>query len=51
LLSVGPVKDKEGSVIGSFGVGQDISDRKQMESQLREAELSFRILACLIHES
>jgi diguanylate cyclase (GGDEF)-like protein/PAS domain S-box-containing protein len=45
LLSVGPVKDKEGSVIGSFGVGQDISDRKRMESQLREAELSFRTLA------
>jgi PAS domain S-box-containing protein len=50
FLSVGPTKDKEGRVIGGFGVGQDISDRKRAEENLRRSEQQFRELAENIRE-
>ncbi|HXA78960.1 MAG TPA: diguanylate cyclase [Candidatus Acidoferrales bacterium] len=42
LLSVGPVKDENGRVIGSFGVGQDISSRQREAEALREAHENLR---------
>jgi len=50
FLSAGPVKDQEGRVIGSFGIGQDISDRKRVEEALRQSEEQFRQLAENIRE-
>ena len=50
LLSGGPVKDKQGRVVGKFGLAQDISDRKRAEEQLRRSEEQFRALAENIRE-
>ena len=50
FLSAGPVKDQKGRVIGSFGIGQDISDRKRVEEALRQSEEQFRQLAENIRE-
>jgi PAS domain S-box-containing protein len=50
LLSVGPVTDNEGRVIGSFGVGRDISDQKQAHEALQRSEEQFRELAENIRE-
>jgi diguanylate cyclase (GGDEF)-like protein/PAS domain S-box-containing protein len=50
LLSVGPVKGADGTVIGSFGVAQDIGERRRIEDALRETEEQFRQLAENIRE-
>jgi diguanylate cyclase (GGDEF)-like protein/PAS domain S-box-containing protein len=50
FLSVGPIKDADGRVIGSFGVAQDIRDRKRVEEALRQSEEQFRQLAENIRE-
>ena len=50
LLSVGPTKDGQGRVIGSFGVMQDISRQKMTEEALRQTEEQFRQLAENINE-
>jgi len=34
-LNVGPITDREGRVVGSFGIAQDISGRKRIEENLR----------------
>ena len=44
-LSVGPVEDMQGRVIGSFGIGHDISEQKRAEEALRRSEEQFRELA------
>jgi PAS domain S-box-containing protein len=37
-LSIGVIRDREGRVTGSFGISQDITERKQLEEQLRRAQ-------------
>lgn len=44
LVSKLPIKDKEGDVIGLVGISVDITDRKQMENQLRERNEELRKL-------
>jgi two-component system, cell cycle sensor histidine kinase and response regulator CckA len=36
-LSVGVIKDSKGEVTGTFGIGHDISERRRLEEQLRQA--------------
>jgi phosphoserine phosphatase RsbU/P len=50
FLSAGPVKDQKGRVIGSFGIGQDISDRKRVEEALRQRKRRQRRI-CLCENS
>ncbi|MBZ5696851.1 MAG: diguanylate cyclase [Acidobacteriia bacterium] len=45
FLSVGPIKDRHGRVIGSLGIAQDITERKRVEQALRESDEQFRQLA------
>ena len=40
-----PQIDPSGRVVGLFGVGRDITDRKRAEASLRESEAKFRMLA------
>ena len=43
-MTISPVKDAQGRVIGASKVARDITDRRRMERALREAELSGRLL-------
>lgn len=49
-LNVGPVKDEDGRVVGSFGIAQDITERKRAQAELQESEELFRQLAENIRE-
>ena len=43
FLNVGPIKDKEGRVTGMFGIGRDISERKEKEEALQEAHEKLNV--------
>lgn len=43
-VTISPVKDAQGRIVGASKVARDITDRKKMECALREAELSGRLL-------
>jgi diguanylate cyclase (GGDEF)-like protein/PAS domain S-box-containing protein len=42
FLSVGPIKNEAGRIVGSFGIGQDITVRRQEEAALRDAHERLR---------
>jgi PAS domain S-box-containing protein len=43
-LTISPVRDARGRIIGASKIARDITDRKQIELVLKEAELSGRLL-------
>lgn len=44
-LTLSPVKDHEGRVIGASSIARDITERKRIESALRESEARFQMMA------
>jgi PAS domain S-box-containing protein len=44
-ITVSPIRDAEGRIIGAFKIGRDITARKRAEMALREKEESFRVVA------
>jgi len=43
-LSISPVRDSAGKIIGAAKIARDISERKRFEEALRESEFSARLL-------
>ena len=44
-LTVSPVKDSTGNIVGISAIARDITERKRSEERLREAEVRYRTLA------
>ncbi|MGC9194962.1 MAG: PAS domain S-box protein [Syntrophobacteraceae bacterium] len=42
-ISVSPIRDKAGKVIGASTIGRDITERKRLEEELREAREWFQV--------
>lgn len=44
LLSLGPIKDRSGKLVGTFSIAQDITVQKQAEEHLRRSEGRLRAM-------
>ncbi len=42
LMTISPIRDSSGKIVGSAAIARDISERKQMENMLRKSEAKFR---------
>src|SRR5229473_5853295 len=47
-VTISPVKDAEGIIIGASAIARDITDRKRVEEKLQESESHFR---SLVHDA
>lgn len=44
-LTIGPIKDSAGRIVGFTKIAHDVSDRKQAEEAVKESESRFRLVA------
>ncbi len=44
-LTISPVKDSDGCVVGASAIARDVTDKKRIEAALRDNEARFRMMA------
>jgi putative two-component system response regulator len=49
-MTIAPVRDRDGRVIGSSAVTRDISEQKRAEAQLRDSEERYRSVVEALHD-
>ena len=47
-ISISPVKDSEGKIVGASAIARDVTQRKSVEAQLQKSEAQFR---SLVHDA